>query len=163
MIASYKTVKWIEDLADQEARIRAGERASFDLCATKDEIVRLETAAFVRDLCVQFEQMVRIFNGRMGGRAESIRLLRQGDGVDSLSLTRGTSRLQVLKSPGGVISLQGEKVLGGGKNQMLFQGMVEALFGPFNEVAWTFLGSPVTAEQVARHYLTDFIQMSMAQ
>lgn len=162
MIASYKTVKWIEDLADQDARIRAGEKASFDLCATKDEIVRLETVAFVRDLFVQFEQMVRIFNGRIAGRSEGIRLLRQGDGVDGLALTRGTSRLQIAKGAG-VIQLQGEKVLTGGRNQMLFQGMIEAAFGPFNEVQWTFLGSPVTAEQVARHYLTDFIQMSSDQ
>jgi hypothetical protein len=43
---------------------------------------------------------------------------------------------------------------------MMFSGLVEAKFGAFHDVEWYFLGNPIGAEQLARHYLTEFIQIS---
>ena len=43
---------------------------------------------------------------------------------------------------------------------MMFSGRVEAKFGTFHDVEWYFLGNRVNAELLARHYLTEFIQVS---
>jgi hypothetical protein len=40
----------------------------------------------------------------------------------------------------------------------MFSAVIEAQFETFDDVAWLFLGTPINAEQVARHYLTEFIQ-----
>jgi hypothetical protein len=74
-------------------------------------------------------------------------------------------RLAVTRPRPGVVKLQCDKQLpsedaGPGKTSMMFSGVIEGAFGTFHDVEWTFLGSRVSAEQVARHYLTEFIQLS---
>lgn len=166
MSTSNRTIKWIENLAEQEVLINAGEKSSIDIFTTKEEVLSVETATFIRDLYYHFDYLVRLFNFRVNQPLIQIKLLRS-DRLDNFSLSRNGMKLSLSRPQPGVVQLQCEKSLTGdtsrgAKMSMMFSGMIEARFGTFHDVEWYFLGSRVNAEQVARHYLTEFIQSSRA-
>ena len=167
MFTSNRTIKWIENLAEQELLIKAGEKVSIDICTTKDEVLTVESATFVRDLFYHFEYLVQLFNARVNQPSLQIKLMRLGEQVDGFSLFRNKMKLVLSRPQPGVVQLQCDKLLldensRPSKTSMMFSGLIEAKFGTFNDVEWYFLGSRITAEQVARHYLTEFIQVSRA-
>ncbi len=167
MSTSNRTIKWIENLADQELSIRAGERASIDILTTKDEVLIVETTTFVRDLFYHFEYLAKLFNSRVNRSDLQMRVLKS-DNFDQFSITRNQMRMSLSMRQPGAVQLQCDKMMSegpgkGSKVSFMFSGMVEAKFGTFHDVEWFFLGSRVTAEQVARHYLTEFIQATRSE
>lgn len=165
MFTSNRTIKWIENLAEQELLINAGERASIDILTTKEEVLTVETATFVRDLYYHFEYLIQLFNLRVSHPSLQIKLVRNSENLDGFTLSRNGMRLSLTKSQPGVVQLQCDKLIReeqsrSVKTSMMFSGLIEANFGTFHDVEWNFLGSRIAAEQVARHYLTEFIQVS---
>lgn len=165
MLTSNRTIKWVENLADQELLITAGERGSIDICTTKDEVLVVETATFVRDLFFHFEYLVELFNSRVNRPPLQIKLTRQGERLEGFALSRNRHRLILFQSQPGAVQLQCDKLIGDegsrdNRTSLMFSGLIEAKFGAFHDVEWVFLGNPIGAEQVARHYLTEFIQVS---
>lgn len=165
MFTSNRTIKWIENLAEQELLINAGQRVSIDILTTKEEVLTAETATFVRDLYYHFEYLIQLFNLRVSHPSLQIKLARNSEHLDGFSLSRNGMRLSLTKSQPGVVQLQCDKLIReeesrSNRTSMMFSGLIEANFGTFHDVEWNFLGSRVAAEQVARHYLTEFIQVS---
>jgi hypothetical protein len=167
MPTSNRTIKWIENLAEQELLIHAGERASIDICTTKDEVLVSETIHLMRELFLHFEYLVRLFNSRMSDDGLQIRLLKNNDNSNGFLLRRNYHRLALTFFQPGVIHLSCDKILSGyedppsvQKTSVMFSGTVEGKFGLFHDVEWYFLGSRIGPEQLARHYLTEFIQTS---
>ncbi|MBY0371546.1 hypothetical protein K2X33_12730 [bacterium] len=161
-MTSNRTIKWIESLAEQEVSIQSGDRLSIDLYKTKDEVLSVETSTFVRDLYYHVDYLIRLFNLRVVEEAMQLRLAKQGEG-DAFGVTRGDMRLTVSTTAPGVIQFACEKLLDpnlGPRSSVMFSGGIEAQFGLFHEVDWSCLGNKVIPEQVARHYLTEFIQVS---
>ena len=166
MLASNHTIKWIENLADQERLIRAGEKNSLDICSTKDEALITGTNAFLRTLYYHFEFLVRLFNTRVDHSALQLQLKREGDHFDGFALKRNGIKLFANGSQPGTVHFSCERVEASGAavtTGVQFSGSIEARFEPFHEVQWFFLDAPVRAEQVARHYLTEFLQVSTVE
>jgi len=163
MSTSNRSIKWIENLADQELLIKAGEKVSIDIFATKDEVLAIETSTYLRDLLYHFEYLVRLFNVRVSQTGLELKLNRL-EGSHGFTVSRNFMRLTVMRPQPGVVSLQCDKVTvidnRTQKTSVMFSGIAEAKFGTFHDVEWYFLGSRVSAEQVARHYLTEFIQVT---
>jgi hypothetical protein len=162
-VTSNRTIKWIESLAEQELSIRSGDRVSIDLFKTKDEVLFVETATFIRDLYYHLDYLTGLFNLRVMDDSMVLRLTKLGDGTENFQVGRGDMRLLVSSAKPGVIQFQCEKRLdpaSPSRTSVMFSGVIEAQFGLFHEVEWSFLGSHVMPEQVARHYLTEFIQVS---
>ncbi len=162
-MTSDRTIKWIESLAEQEVSIRGGDRASIDLCATKDEVLSVETATFIRDLYYHLDYLTALFNLRVVEQDMQIKLAKLHEVSEGFNLVRADMRLAILSGKPGVIQIQCEKRLevnAPSRTSVMFSGMIEAQFGLFHEVEWSFLGNRVAPEQVARHYLTEFIQVS---
>jgi len=165
MFTSNRTIKWIENLADQELQINAGHKVSIDILSTKEEVLNVETATFVRDLYFHFEYLAELFNGKVASENLQLKLTRSSDQAEGFTVSRNAMRLTLTKSQPGIIQLQCDKLIReedsrAVKVSVMFSGLIEASFGPFHDVQWAFLGSSVSAEQVARHYLTEFIQVS---
>ena len=157
--------RWIESLADQERSIFLGERLSFDLGLTKEQVVQEETLRFLEEICQHFSSLSEAFNSRISDE-DALKLA-----VSSPELTqtvfwvsRKDMRLDVCANYHGVIKFQAHRrtdpTLSWSRASLLFTGQVEVTFGPFNEVSWLLLGNEVSAEQIAQHYLTEFIQIS---
>lgn len=160
MVTSNRTIRWIENLADQELRIQAGERGSIDISTTKEEVLAVETSTFVGDLFRHVEYLVRLFNQKVSQPGLKIKLLRDEEGSAGFRLSRNETQLVVGRPRLGVISLVCMRKLTSGRPTVLFSGQIEATFGSFHDLHWNFLGSEITSEQVARHYLTEYIQVS---
>lgn len=164
-MGSYRTAKWVEDLAKQELSILSGERVSLDILQTRDEVLRVETARFVRELFNQFDWLARLFNQHVGPGGLIVRLLKQTEGRESFFLERNGMRLAVYASGPGAIQIQCEKLMEGAaseaaRSSVMFSGLLEARYGAFHDLTWEFLGTAVTPEQATRHYLTEFLQAS---
>lgn len=162
MFTSDKTIKWVENLADQECLILSGEKSSLDLCNAKEEVMNNETSAFVRSLFYHFEYLIRLFNARVDVAFLRIKIASSGDEFNSFSINRNQIHLKVSGSQPGIIHLQCVRDENGSNSpgSVLFSGMIEARFETFHEVKWYFLDSIILPEQVARHYLTEFLQVS---
>jgi len=160
MLTSNCTKKWIENLAEQELLIKAGERASIDICTTKEEVLTSETASFIQELFVHFENLVGLFNARVNQASLQMKLVRSPEGVEGISVARNQMRLQLTAVRPGVIQIHCHKWASEDphKPMVMFSALIESQFETFDDVAWFFLGNQITAEQVARHYLTEFIQ-----
>lgn len=163
MSTSSRTIKWIESLADQEKLIKAGEKASIDIGTAKDEVLTVETVSFVHDLFYHCDYLISLFNSRVEQSELQLKLTRETAG--QFQLARNGMKLHVGTPQPGVVQLQCDKMISDpvtrqNKPSMMFSGRVEAKFGTFHDVEWYFLGNRVNAELLARHYLTEFIQVS---
>lgn len=159
---SDSSLKWIENLAEQDALISLGKLSELDLGQTKEEVLALNTTAFIRELKAHCHTFVKIFNGRMQEPSLSLSIDGLADKADGFMVLRNGFRLLFMTHQMGTIQIQCEK----GDNQKLnpfspvFSGQIQAKFQSFDEVSWFFLEKPVTAEQFCRFYLTEFISVS---
>jgi len=165
MATSDRTIRWIESLAKQEELITSGEKSALDLGMTKDEVLIGETDGFVRDVVYHLEYLVRLFNSRVNNSHIQIRLVRATKN-QAFSLNRNKMKFTLVTPKPGKIQIQCLKIMAEGastvpKTSIMFSGTVEAHFGVFNDIDWQFLCQTVTSEQVAKHYLTEFIQVSV--
>ncbi len=162
MFTSDKTIKWVENLADQECLILSGEKSSLDLCNAKEEVMNNETSFFVRSLFYYFEYLTRLFNARVDDTFLRLKIVAQGENFNTFTISRNRINLRVVGAQPGAIHLQCIREDSGemGINSVVFSGLIEARFETFHEVKWYFLDSMILPEQVARHYLTEFLQVS---
>jgi hypothetical protein len=162
MLTSDKTIKWVENLAEQECLIQLGEKSSLDICSVKDDVLTTETNAFIRALFYQFEYLIRLFNVKVDLPSLKIKIHSREDGGNSFTLSRNRINLIVTGTQIGVVQLQcvREEISNLSTSRVIFSGLIEARFDTFDEVQWYFLDNPISAEQVVRHYLTEFLQIS---
>jgi hypothetical protein len=164
VFASSRTIQWIENLADQEGQICSGRRSSLDLSSTKESLLAGETLFFLEELHSGIDYLVSVFNARVSGECEL--RVQATSRPSGFSISRNGVRLSVHLHRPGLIQFLCDKHASDSetswesRSYRLFSGTVEAQFGNFNEVEWASLGSVVTPEQVVRHYLTEFIQVS---
>jgi len=153
---------WIESLAAQENSILSGERTGLDISQTKEDILSLESSLFLQALYSQYESLVPLFNTKCPNPVAKLALsstLAEGK-MASFYIHRNAYRLILGKQSQGFINFRCEKDREGETPHVLFSGTVEAVFGQFHEIHWDYLTSPITAEQLALHCFTEFIQTS---
>lgn len=162
MFTSDKTIKWVENLAQQECLIQSGEKSALDICSVKDEILGTETGAFVRALYYQFEYLIRLFNVKVDLAELKIKIQTKEDNRNSFSVSRNRISLIVTGTQSGSVQLQCVREESGNlvSPRVIFSGVIEARFEAFDEVKWYFLDNLILPEQVTRHYLTEFLQLS---
>lgn len=159
---SDSSLKWIENLAEQDVLISSGKISELDLAQTKEEVLALSTTAFIRELKAHCHTFIKIFNGRMQEAALALSMDDLADKAEGFMVQRNRIRLLFMTHQSGTIQIQCER----GDSQKIaqfspvFSGQIQAKFQSFDDVSWFFLEKPVTAEQFCRFYLTEFIQVS---
>lgn len=159
---SDSSIKWIENLADQEGLILRGQLPSLDINRTREEVLSVATAVFIRELKTQWITLSKLFNARMKEPSLSIVWGEIPDRAHCFYLERNGVRLIVSSSCSAAIQIKCEKLLMETpvRTTTMFSGVVEARFSGFEEVHWYFLEKVITSEQLARYYLTEFLQSS---
>ncbi len=159
---SDQTIGWIESLAQQELQIDSGSRKSHDVSIAKTDALNVATATFLREVQAQFSFLANLFNSRVGSTHSSIAITRALESAD-FSMNRNGFELRVVAAQPSVVQINCVRLgrmEAQSKDMLLFSGTVEARFAAFHEIEWHFLGAAVSPEQLARHYLTEFIQTS---
>lgn len=158
---SDRSIRWIENLAEQELSISEGRSANVDICSTKEEVLLEETSHFLREIAHHLSYLSKLFNAKMEKVEFQIKVKRGSSPGDGLTLVRGDVRLHLRSQNAASVQLQCLRSdLTQGKESVLSSGLIEAQFVTFHDIEWQFLGVRVTAEQVARHYMTEFLQVS---
>jgi len=159
---SDSSIKWIENLAEQEQLICSGQLPALDIAKTRGEVLEVGTAVFLRQIKMQFAALVKLFNARMTEPSLGIQINGIPDRSDCFYLQRNGVKLNVTSNRPGFVQIQCEKNSSDtlSRASILFSGVIEARFSNFEEVSWFFLENPISAEQVSRYYLTEFLQSS---
>lgn len=151
---SDRSIRWIENLAEQEALLGQSDGA-YDLCSTRDEILLSETVNFLNELRYHLEFMVRLFNGKINGDRNLVKISKSPSPFDGFSLIRNNIECRIGSKKSGAVHLNCAR-----SESVLTTALVEASFSSFHDVEWVFLGEKVTSEKIARHFLTEFLQLS---
>lgn len=155
MALSSRTMDWIESLVVQEKEILTGDRLSIDLGHAKDGLLSAETVHFVRALHCKFAELAVFVNRRLPETSCPVSVITVCEGGEEFVVERLPVRL-CFKSRPGSINFSCDRISAG----LQFTGSIEARFGVFYEIDWMFLGARVTAEQIARHHLTELLQIT---
>ncbi len=154
MALSSRTVSWIESLVAQEIEIASGDRLSIDIVTAKESLLIQETVQFSRTLFGEFKELAGFLNRRLPANSSILRVSRLADDGAEFLVEREPLRL-TFRAQSGVVNFMCEK---NPNRELQFGGSIEAKFGAFYDLDWLFLGKVVSAEQVARHYLTEIVQ-----
>jgi len=157
---SDSSIKWIEILAEQEGLISTGKLSSLDLAHTREEILRVGTVVFVRELKAHFITLAKLFNSHMKDSRLGILWGEFPERTDTFYLERNSVRLIVASNRPGSVQISCDKKSADLRVSPIFSGVLESRFSSFDEVTWYFLEKTITVEQVTRYYLTEFLQIS---
>jgi hypothetical protein len=159
---SDSSIKWIENLAEQEGMILSGQLPALDIDRTREEVLSVATTVFIRELRAQCIALSKLFNSRMKESSLGITWGMIQETSDNFYLSRNSFRLVITSSRPGYIQIQCEKpsLESPSRISMVFSGFIEARFASFDEVTWYFLEKAIGVEQASRYYLTEFLQSS---
>lgn len=158
-LTSDRSIRWIENLADQERSISEGRSSSVDICSTKEEVLLEETAGFLREIAHHLIYFAKLFNAKIDVPQLRVKVQKGNTAAEGVTLSRDGVRLFARSQTAASVQLQCLRIEDSTES-VLSSGLIEANFASFHDIEWQFLGARVTAEQVARHYMTEFLQVS---
>lgn len=161
-----KNLDWVKDLVESERRME--ETGIIDLAAIPDENRDLtqRTYEFLKMLKDGFVEYSTAFNNMKNSTIGSVKiygisntsadfmlfrngykLLFSASGPGRVTMAFQTSAPQFMPSAGQTTNASAEETL-------------EAAYGPFGDLSWTYRGTQVNPESMVRYYLTRFIRES---
>lgn len=167
---------WLHELARAEIHPDAERLLQLGRSFDPQQLVEESTIDFLTELRDCFEEYSRVFNGysEEGTRFSSLKIYQLAQSAADFMIFRNQVKLIVSNSAHGVIQLAFAKHVRGAMSvdgQMSSSNADDSAFplhghahelvaqiGPFRDVAWTFQGEKVTADQVARFYFAEFVR-----
>jgi hypothetical protein len=161
-----KNLEWVKDLVEQERRME--ETGIIDLSSVPDETRDLQrkTNEFLKNLKDAFVDFATAFNNMKNSTLGTVKiygisntvadfmlfrngykLLFSASAPGRIAITFQTSATQFIPQPGHSGTPSAEEVL-------------EAQYGPFADLTWTYRGTHVNPESLVRYYLTRFVRES---
>jgi|GEM_PF-1273798 len=165
MSVTQSSLIWIESLASQQNEVSSGKRPAVELYHAKERLLAVESFTFLNELLTAFEKLREHFNAHLNAMAEDSSLKVKHESASSFSILCGEHCLNLNNSQPGTIQVQCSKGIdGNSRNRVaMFGGSLEAQSGAFYDLNWFYLGSPITADQAARYFITELIQLSLRQ
>jgi len=162
-----KNLEWVKDLVEAERRME--ESGIIDLSAMPDESrdLQLKTSEFLKDIKENFVEYTTAFNSMKNSTLGSIKIYGISNTVADFMLFRnGYKLLFTANEPGKItISFQAQAtsfIPSPGQSNFSPTGeeLLQATYGAFGELTWTYRGTPVNPEHLVRYYLSRFIRES---
>lgn len=168
-------INWIKDLVKQEKQME--ETGLVDVSSEFDPQRHLIVASvdFLLALKDQFTEAVNVFNELRGNTLGRIKIYGIAKThADFMIFRNGFKLIFSFKQPG-VISVRFNFLTSGLSPQpgtsalvtasanaqnLMDEDVIEARWGSFNEIIWTYKGQPIKSENLVKHYLTKFIKES---
>lgn len=161
---------WIHDLARAETHPDAERLLGLGSSLDPHQQVEEESVRFLSELRERFTEYCRLFNSysEAGVRFQDVKIYSVAQTAADFMLYRSQVKLVVSNSAHGVISLaftqhaRGPFGFDGANPDTLAAASrsqeILAQVGPFRDVKWTFQGSEVKPEQIAKYYFSEFIR-----
>ncbi|MCC6277505.1 MAG: hypothetical protein IT289_06295 [Oligoflexia bacterium] len=162
-----KNLEWVRDLVESELRME--ETGMIDLSGIPDETrdVQAKTNEFLKEIKEAFIEYSTAFNNMKNSAIGGVKIYGISNTVADFMLFRnGYKLLFAALEPGRIaISFQAQAAqilpLGAQSiNSNSTEEYLDAKYGPFGELSWTYRGTPVNLEPLVRYYLTRFVRES---
>ncbi|MBX2988622.1 MAG: hypothetical protein KF802_12060 [Bdellovibrionaceae bacterium] len=163
-------ITWIKDLVKSEQQMEESGLIDMSYGYDANRVLAQETLQFLLQLKTEFVDSASAFNELKPsplGRVKVYGIAKTH--ADFMLFRNGFKMIFTLKAPGQIgvrfnfigtnyIPAPGNETQAG--NQLMEEQLVEAKWGPFGEVIWTFQGQPIKFEYMVRHYMTLFLRES---
>jgi hypothetical protein len=152
---------WAVSLALDERRMESEGVIEVSNSFRKQELLKLRTREFMLELHRGFCAQVEVFNEARRQVHAQLRVFRVSGTENDFMLFRNGVRLLVSGARAGRVSFAFNQYLG-----QVFspstppQFELEALWGAFDQLHWTFKGERVSSHDVIRYLLTEFTRQS---
>lgn len=162
-----RNLDWVRDLVESERRME--ETGIIDLAAIPDETRDLEgkTNEFLKAIKENFVEYATAFNNMKNSTVGSVKIYGISNTIADFMLFRNGYKLLFSASKPGRISIsfqsQATQFLpsrGGQASSQTNEEHLDAQYGPFAELTWTYRGTNVNPEHLVRYYLSRFVRES---
>jgi len=159
---------WIHDLTRSELSPEAEALLNLNRSGAPDQAIEESTVDFLNDLRSFFQEYVRVFNSfsEAGKKFAEIKIFNLTQGAADFMLYRNGVKLIVANTAHGVIQFSYDQHAAAGSKSDLDVPPAEeilAQMGAFGNVRWTYRSENVEADQVSKHYFSEFSRASREQ
>lgn len=169
-------IEWIKNLVKAEQQMEESGLVDISFGFDQDRALITETIQFLLTLKTEFVDSSSTFNELKASALGRIKIYGIAKThADFMLFRNGFKMIFSMKSPGqisirfnfiGTNFATGPQMMTGQKdvsaNQQIVQDeqLIEAKWGPFHELTWTFNGQPFKAMYLVRYYMTLFLKES---
>lgn len=152
---------WSAELALEERKMEREGVVDFTNTYHKQEILKRRTAEFAVHLQENFRQQVEIFNEARRSASHLIHVYKVSQSEGDFMLFRNGVKLVVSGQRSGKIIFAFNQYLGQifASNQAPVLEL-EAAWGPFDQLFWSYKGERVQVLDIVRYFLTEFARQS---
>ncbi len=156
-----KMQPWAVELAMDERRMEAQGTVEFTNSYQKQELLKIRTREYLQTLQEGFRQQVELFNESRRSATHAIHIYKVSKAEGDFMLFRNGVKLVVSGQRAGKIIFAFNQYLG----QIFAPSQapvieVEASWGPFDQLFWSFKGERIQVLDLLRYFLTEFSKQS---
>ena len=162
---------WIHELARAEVHPDAERLLQLGRSFDPQQLVEESTIEFLTELREHLTEHAKVFNAfaENGTKYQEVKVYSIAQTAADFMLFRNQVKLVFSNTAHGLIQIaftqhvRGTMSVDGQIAGGVSQGQVHELIaqiGPFRDVAWTYQGEKVKAEQVAKFYFTEFVRLT---
>lgn len=156
-----KPDSWIVKLAMDERRMEKSGSVDFTNHFQKHVILKDQTLEFLTSLKTAFAKHLDVFNDSRRSPGHAIKVYRVSGTAKDFMLFRNGVKLIISGLQAGKIQFVFNQYLG----QVFAPNQkpsveIEAAWGAFDQLVWTYRGERIQIEDIVRYFLTEFIRQS---
>lgn len=152
---------WSADLAHNERRMERTGTVDYTNQFQKQEVLRSRTREFTSLLQKHFREQVEVFNDARHSPAHQIHVYKVSKSEEDFMLYRNGVKLVVSGSRAGRVIFAFNQYLGqiyAPTQSPVLE--IEAAWGPFDQLFWSYKGERVQIMDLVRYFLTEFVRQS---
>lgn len=165
-------ISWLKELVKAEQQMEESGMVDMSFGWDPEKALVQESIQFLLKLKTEFVDSSSSFNDMKPSALGRIKIYGIAKThADFMLFRNGFKMIFSLKNPGQIairfnfiganyIPTPGAPETQNHQSNLMDEHMVEAKWGPFGEILWTYQGQPFKMEYMVRHYLTLFIKES---
>jgi len=153
--------QWLTELAYSERRMEKTGEVDYTNHFQKPVILKARTTEFLQILKKAFQSAVEDFNESRNSVTHSIRVYKISGTENDFMIFRNGIKLIISGQQAGLIQFVFNQYLGhifAPSQKPMIE--IEATWGAFDQLHWTFKGQRVEHSEIVRYFLTEFIHQS---
>lgn len=158
---SFGPMPWSEELALNELRAERQGEVEVANAYQRPELLRRRTREFVMQLRDLFKKQIELFNAARKSPASTVHLYRVSQTAEDFMLFRNGVKLMISGQRSGKILLVFNQGFSPVFNPSVSnQVELEASWGAFDQLHWTYKGERLQVSDVVRFFMTEFVRNS---
>lgn len=155
---------WVEDLARSEREKEHTGIVEHNGHLNREQMLRKGAEEMLMKIHRRILHYSEMFNTLRGSSSNSIKVYKITNTPADFMMFRNSLKVIFSNRDSGDIYITFSPYSGGlySKKSTEDVDKLEAHLGPFNNVYWTFMGHKVDADEIIRHYFTEFISGSQS-